>query len=199
MFKPNIRTIGLTGGMAMGKSTASRFFMRHHVPVHDSDASVHLLMQHGGKAYNWLASTLPHVVEEDAVNRRSLAQYVQSNPDFLKVLEEHIHPMVYAHRQEFLHQQKLLGKNFVILDIPLLFEVKLHHICDAIIVMDCPIWQQKQRIMLRKDMTAEKMHLLLARQWNNEQRKRHADYIVQTGLGFDYSYAQLRRILQKEQ
>lgn len=192
MLQPKLKVIGLTGGMAMGKSTASRYFREHHIAVHDSDATVHQLMQKGGRVYQKLEQLLPQVVNGISVNRAELSKYLKQHPEFLKELERIIHPEVHQDRAAFMWQQRLRGSKLVVWDVPLLFEVGLYRYCDAIIVVDCPIWLQKQRILKREGMTPAKMKLLLSRQWDNESRKLHADYVVQTGLSFGNTYRQLQ-------
>lgn len=195
MLQPKLKIIGLTGGMAMGKSTASRYFCDHHIPVHDSDAAVHRLMQKGGSVYGKLEQLLPQVVNQESVNRAELSKYLRQYPAFLKTLEAIIHPEVRKDRDIFMRKQKLQSSKLVIWDVPLLFEVGLYRHCDGIIVVDCPIWLQRQRILKRKGMTPAKMKLLLSRQWSNERRKLYADYVVQTGLSFGNTHRQLRQIL----
>ncbi len=192
MQQPDLKIVGLTGGMAMGKSTASRYFRNHHIPVHDSDACVHRLMQRGGSVYQKLEQLLPQVVNQDSVNRAELSKYLKENPKFFKTLEAIIHPEVHKDRAAFMWQQKIKDSKLVVWDVPLLFEVGLYRHCDVIIVVDCPVSLQKQRILKRKGMTPAKMKLLLSRQWNNERRKLYADHVVQTGLSFGNTYRQLQ-------
>ncbi len=187
--------LGLTGGMGMGKSVASRYFQHLHIPVHDSDASVHHLMLRGQPVYNKLKIMIPEAIDSDKVNRKILSSKIQEDPVFLKELEAIIHPEVRKDRNQFLHKKALLGHKLVVLDVPLLFEVGWYKNCDKIALVDCPFWLQRQRI-LDRGISADKMKTLLARQWNQEKRKLYADYIIRTGLSFAVSKKDIRSLLK---
>ncbi len=187
--------LGLTGGMGMGKSAASRYFQRLHIPVHDSDASVHHLMLRGQPVYNKLKMMIPEAIDSDKVNRKILSAKIQNDPVFLKELEAIIHPEVRKDRNRFLHKKARLGHKLVVLDVPLLFEVGWYENCDKIALVDCPFWLQRQRILAR-GISADKMKILLARQWKQEKRKLYADYIIRTGLSFAVSKKDIRSLLK---
>lgn len=179
----------------MGKSAASRYFTQLHIPVHDSDESVHRLMLKDGPIYNALKNIIPEAITEKAVNRQILSQEIRRNPDFLKQLEAIIHPEVRIDRNRFILRQMQLGQKLVVLDVPLLFEAGWYKNCHKIALVDCPLWLQKQRILAR-GISEEKMNILLKRQWPQSRRKCYADYIIRTGLSFATSRKDIRLLLK---
>ncbi len=187
--------LGLTGGMGMGKSAATAYFQKLNIPVHDSDETVHKLMQAGQPIYNKLQKIIPQALDAHKVNRRILSAEIRRNPHFLYELEAIIHPEVRKDRNRFIHKQAYLGHKLTVLDVPLLFESGWYKYCDKIALTDCPFWIQKQRILAR-GISEEKMKILLNRQWKQEKRKLYADYIIQTGLSFAVSKKDIRYILK---
>lgn len=186
--------LGLTGGMAMGKSAASSYLKQLHIPVHDADACVHELMTYGQPIYNRLKSLYPETVNEYAVNREILSLKIRENPQFLQELEAIIHPEVRKNRNHFIHHHVRLGHKLMVLDVPLLFEAGWYKYCDKIALVDCPLWLQKQRILAR-GVSPQKMHILLSRQWKQHKRKLYADYLIGTGLSFAVSQRDIRLML----
>lgn len=187
--------LGLSGGMGMGKSAATTYLRTFHIPVHDSDAAVHRLMQKGQPVYEKLKAIIPEAALGDAIDRKVLSVRIRQEPNFLKILEHIIHPEVRKDRKRFIHAQALKGQKLVVADIPLLFETGLYKECDANAIVDCPKWLQEQRI-LKRGISVEKMRILLNNQWSNDQRKIYADYIINTGLSFAHSRKQIRAMLR---
>jgi len=187
-----MRILGLTGSLGMGKSTTAALFRRLRVPVHDSDAVSRALTAPGGLAVPKIAATFPGMVADGAIDRRRLAALVFSDAAALKRLEAILHPLVARSRDRFLalHARARL----VVLDIPLLYEIGAEKICDAVLVVTAPSVVQRQRALRRPGMTEEKLAQILARQVPDREKRRRADFVVQTGAGVRPVLRRLRLI-----
>jgi dephospho-CoA kinase len=184
----------LTGSLGMGKSTAAKFFAECGVPVHDSDAIVHALYE--GEAVSLIERAFPGSTSGGKVNRNTLAAMVLNDQAALARLEAIIHPLVTASREKFLAQAQAHGAPIVVVDIPLLFETAAESRCDAVVVVSAPADIQRARALDRPGMTEEKFATLLAKQMPDAQKRRRADFIVDSSQGFDQTRAQIRDILQ---
>lgn len=178
-----MKVIGLTGGIAMGKSTAASMIRILGVPVHDSDSAVHELYKKGGGGARALSAIFPEAVTNDAVNRTKLRELVIGKKEELKTLESLVHPLVRQHSKNWLHKQKLRNASLAVLDIPLLFETGRDQECDEVWVVNCPPFLQRQRALGRPGIDSDKLEAILERQVPQEFRLRHADRIFQTGNG----------------
>ena len=185
--------LGLTGSLGMGKSTTARFFAEAGVPVHDADAVVHRLYE--GEAVAAIEAAFPGTTVAGKVDRSRLAARVVDNPEALRKLEAIVHPLVSAAKERFLGEARALGAKVVVLDIPLLFETGGDQKVDAVVVVSAPTEVQRQRVLERPGMTGEKLDALLARQTPDSEKRRRADFVVDTSQGFGAARAQVREIL----
>ena len=184
----------LTGSLGMGKSTAAKFFAECGVPVHDSDAAVHALYE--GEAAPLIERAFPGSTANGKVDRKALGAMVLNDQTALTRLEAIIHPLVTASRQKFLAEAQARGAQVVVVDIPLLFETAAQAQCDAVVVVSAPAEMQRTRALDRPGMTEEKFATLLAKQMPDAEKRRRADFVVDSSQGFDHTRAQIRDILQ---
>jgi dephospho-CoA kinase len=185
--------LGLTGSIGMGKSTTAKMFAEARVPVHDSDETVHRL--YAGKAAPLIEAAFPGVVVNGAVDRAKLAARVLGDPAALKKLEGIIHPLVRADADAFLARHRTAGVRLAVLDIPLLFETGGRGRVDKIAVVSAAPEIQRERVLARPGMTAEKFESILARQMPDAEKRRLADFVVDTGQGFDAARAEVAKIV----
>jgi dephospho-CoA kinase len=193
-----MRILGLTGSIAMGKSTTARMLQRLKVPVHDADDCVHRLFVKGGRAVGPISKAFHGVVEGGAVDRSRLGAQVFGKPDELKKLEAIVHPLVRGERDRFLAVHRRRRTALVVLDVPLLFESGGHRGCDEIVVVSAPIFLQRRRALAREDMTPGKLASILARQMPDHRKRRLADVVISTGLGFADTQRRLVRYLKRQ-
>jgi dephospho-CoA kinase len=186
--------IGLTGSIGMGKSTTSRFFAEAGVPVHDADAAVHRL--YAGDAAAIIEAEFPGVSGGQGIDRDKLAKRVLGDPDALRRLEGIIHPLVRREEARFLDDAERLGASIAVLDIPLLFETGADRRVDAVVVVTAPAEMQRARALGRPGMTEEKFQALLGKQMPDAEKRRRADFVVDTSKGFDFAREQVHAILQ---
>jgi len=184
----------LTGSLGMGKTTAARYFAEAGVPVHDSDAVVHALYE--GKAVPAIEQAFPGSTSGGKVDRAKLATMVLNDPAALARLEAIVHPLVSESTDEFLADAQARGASVVVLDVPLLFETDTHRRCDAVVVVSAPGDVQRRRVLERPGMTEEKFAAILAKQLPDEEKRRRADFIVDSSKDFDHARGQVRDILQ---
>ena len=186
--------IGLTGGIGMGKSAAADHFARRGIPVFNADACVHRLYE--GEAVAAIEGAFPGVTREGRVDRKLLGQQVTGHPERLRKLESIVHPMVVEAEIDFLRQQERKGAPMAVLEIPLLFETGAEKRLDVTIVVSAPRDVQRQRVLARSGMTAEKLEHLLARQLPDAERRARADYVVDSGLPLADMHAQLDQLIE---
>ena len=185
--------LGLTGSIGMGKSTTAQFFADEGVPVLDADAVVHQLYE--GEAVTAIEHAFPGTTRNGRVDRTELSRRVIGDPQALRQLEAIVHPLVRAVQTRFLKEAERLGAPAAVLDIPLLFETGGDDRVDAVVVVTAPAHIQRARVLERPGMTVEKFDALMQRQVPDEEKRRRADFVVDTSHGFDSARAQVRAIL----
>jgi len=187
--------LGLTGSIGMGKSTAARMFLEAGVPVHDSDETVHRL--YSGKAAALIEQRFPGTTLNGVVDREKLAKRVLGDPRALKELEAIVHPLVRDDETIFLEQQRRKGAPLVVLDIPLLFEVGAEGRVDKIAVVSAPAGIQRERVMARPGMTEAKFEAILKKQVPDAEKRRRADYVIDSGRGLEPACLAVERIIEE--
>lgn len=192
-------TVALTGSIGMGKSTVGRMLADMGVPLFDADATVHALYDRGGAAVEPLRAAFPDAVTGDAVDRAVLSRLVLGRPEDIRKLEAIVHPLVGEVRQRFLDAAAARGEPFVVLDIPLLFEGGGQAKVDRIVVVSAPAELQRARVLARPGMTEEKFAAILARQVPDAEKRRQADFIIDTGLPLAETEAQVRDLVARLQ
>lgn len=187
--------LGLTGSIGMGKTTTARLFADEGVPVHDADATVHRLYE--GEAVPLIEAAFPGTTSAGRVDREKLARQVVGDAAALKRLEAIVHPLVRKAEEKFLADARAQGARVAVLDIPLLYETGGHARMDAVVVVTAPEEMQRARVMNRPGMTLEKMEALLAKQMPDAEKRRRADFIVDSGQGIEHARQQVRQILAR--
>jgi len=185
--------IGLTGSIGMGKSTTAKLFAEAGVPVNDSDAVVHDL--YAGEAAPLVDAAFPGTMKNGAVDRQELGRQLAQSPDGFKRLEQIVHPLVRKRESEFLERQKEVGADMVVLDIPLLFETGAEQRVDTIVVVSADPQIQRERVLARPNMTEEKFNMILSRQTPDAEKRRRADYIVDSGHSIETARSQVANII----
>lgn len=188
--------LGLTGSIGSGKTTAAGMLASFRLPVFDADAVVHRLLSAGGAGVSAVRDAFPGAVVGQAghcyVDRAKLGQSVFNDASALGRLEAILHPLVRDRERQFCARARRLKIPIVVLDIPLLFETGGETRCDATIVVTAPRFLQAQRVLRRPGMSRRRLEQVLARQMPDAEKRRRADFVVPTGLG----YADTRRRLE---
>src|ERR1700712_1647272 len=187
--------LGLTGSIGMGKSTTAKLFEEAGVPVYDADASVHRLYE--GEAAPAIEAAFPGTTVAGKVDRNKLSAKVLHDAAAMKQLEQIVHPMLGASRQEFFDQAERSGAAVVVVDVPLLFETGGEKRVDAVVVVTTSPEAQRERILARGTMTEEALDAILARQLPDAEKRKRADFVVDTSHGLDPVRARIRDILSE--
>lgn len=185
--------IGLTGSIGMGKSTTAGMFEAEGILVNDADAVVHQL--YAAEAVAPIEAAFPGTTTEGKVDRAKLAAHLAANPADFKKLESIVHPLVREKELQFRRKAEEEGRDIILLDIPLLFETAGEGRVDAIVVVTCAAEIQRARVLSRPGMTVDKFEMILSRQMPDSEKRRRANYIVDTGEGLEQARAQVRAIL----
>ena len=187
--------LGLTGSIGMGKSTTAKLFAEAGVPVYDADATVHKLYE--GEAAPAIEAAFPGTTADGKVDRQKLSARVVHDPAAMKQLEQIVHPMLSASRQKFFHDAEQSGAPVAVVDVPLLYETGGEKRVDAVVVVTTSPENQRARIMARGTMTSEALDSILARQLPDAEKRKRADFVVDTSDGLDPVRVQIRDILQQ--
>src|ERR1700730_10455478 len=173
--------LGLTGSIGMGKSTTASLFAEAGVPVYDADATVHQLYE--GEAAPAIEAAFPGTTSDGKVDRNKLSARVVHDPAAMKLLEQIVHPMLGTSRQEFFKDAEASGAPVVVVDVPLLYETGGETRVDAVVVVTTTPEIQRERILARDNMTGEKLDAILARQLTDAEKRKRADFVVDTSHG----------------
>jgi len=179
--------LGLTGSIGMGKSTTAAMFREAGVPVHDSDEAVHRL--YAGAAAPLVEAAFPGTLVDGVVDRNRLAARVLGDREAIRRLEAIVHPLVRAEADAFLDLHRGAGARLVVLDIPLLFETNGRGRVDKVVVVSAPAETQRERVLARPGMTAEKFEAILSKQVPDAEKRAMADFVIDTGQGLDHARA----------
>lgn len=187
--------LGLTGSIGMGKSTTARMFADEGALVRNADEAVHQLYGPGGAAVGPVGKAFPGVVVDGAVDRTRLAEALGQDEAAFRRLEAIVHPLVVGGRLEDLAAAERRGVRLAVLDIPLLFETGGEAAVDAVVVVTADPEAQAARVLARPGMTRERFEAILARQVPDAEKRRRADFVVDTGHGLEAARAQVREIV----
>lgn len=188
-----MRILGLTGSIGMGKSTTAKLFIEAGVPVYDADAAVHKIYE--GEAAPAIEAVFPGTTVDGKVDRAKLSAKVVHDQAAIKQLEQIVHPMLGASRKKFLDDAEASGAPVVVMDIPLLFETGGEKRVDAVVVVSTDPATQRERILARGTMTSEALDGILARQLPDAEKRKRADFVVDTSHGLDPVRTAIRDIL----
>ena len=188
--------LGLTGSIGMGKSTASAAFRSFGVPVFDSDTEVHRLFAPGARATAAVATAFPGCLNaEGGVDRAALGQQVFGHAGRLAQLEAIVHPLVRAGQRRFLARRCAAGRRLVVLDVPLLYETGGERLVDLVAVVSASALVQRQRVLRRPGMTAERLAAVLQRQLPDAEKRRRADYVLRTDLELHRGKVEIAKVI----
>lgn len=186
--------IGLTGSIGMGKSTIAARFRALGIAVCDADAEVHKL--YAGKAVPLIEAAFPGTTANGVVDRGRLGAALVKDPSGFKRLEEIVHPLVFAAERDFLRAEAARGAAMAVLEIPLLLETGGEKRVDVVVVVSAPADVQEARVLQRPGMTREKLATILARQVPDSEKRRRADFVVDTGTTIPESESQVDKIIE---
>jgi len=169
--------VGLTGGIGCGKSTVSDLFKQYTTPIIDADEIAYALVMPGQKALKQIIHCFGQscLSADGTLNRAGLREIIFNDADKKLQLEGIMHPLVYA---EIDRQLNRLTSPYCIISIPLLIETKMQSLVDHILVIDCPMEIQINRVKLRNGLNDTQVMAMINSQVSRTERLAHADSII---------------------
>lgn len=191
-----MKIIGLTGGIATGKSEAAKIIRKLNIPVFDADAAVHQIYQNGVGAKH-LKTLCPSAVDGDSVDRKKLSELIAKQPILLKQIELIIHPLVRHAENDFLTKSRHEKYEIAVIDSPLLIESGHHRDMDATILIDALPETQRMRAMLRPGMNNEKFNMITSKQMSSAEKRKNSSFIIENNGSLAQLEINLRKIFQE--
>ena len=185
--------MGITGSVGMGKTTVINLIKKLNIPTWSSDDAVHELYKKGNQGYAIIEKLFPDAAENNCINRTMLSNEILKNPSILKIIEKEIHPLVTENRITFLKKNQ--NERLISFDIPLLFETSCDKWLNLVIVVTAPFHIQKKRVLARESMTDSKFNYILSQQISDHEKKKKADFIVDTNVGLDSVSIRIKNII----
>lgn len=187
--------LGLTGSIGMGKSTTAHMFADAGALVWNADEAVHALYAKGGAAVEPVSAAFPGVVVDGAIDRARLAEALGRDDQAFRRLEQIVHPLVARGRADDLVEAEQRGVKLAVLDVPLLFETGGDAAVDAVVVVTADADIQAARVLARPGMTRDRFDAILERQTPDAEKRRRADFVVDTGHGLEAARARVAEIV----
>ncbi|WP_297326853.1 dephospho-CoA kinase [uncultured Bartonella sp.] len=188
--------LGLTGSIGMGKSTTAGFFADAGIAVYNADEAVHELYK-SAPVIQWFKQNFPKCLTDGQIDREKLSQEIIPDPEKLELLEKYIHPLVREKEKAFVKNHRDKGDKLVVLDIPLLFEKGPEGRVDKIVVVSAPKSIQRQRVLARPGWSDKKFDHILSRQIPDREKRKRADFVIDTGQGLDHAKAEVGLLIQQ--
>ena len=185
---------GLTGSIAMGKSTVAAMFAALGAPVFDADVAVRMF--YAGKGKETVEAAFPGVLANGGIDRDRLAQLVLADPAALKRLESLVHPAVAAEEAGFIDRAAVDGRRLAIVDVPLLFETGGESRVDLVVVVSAPESVQRMRALRRDGMSDAKLDAMLSRQMSDVEKRRRAHFVIDTGGSLEQTRVQVSQFMR---
>ncbi len=189
-----MKIIGLTGGIAVGKSEVAKIMRLHNIPVFDADAAVHEIYRNGIGA-KLLEPILPAAIDAGVVDRKKLSEIIAADPSMLREIEKIIHPLIHHAEADFLSRARSENESIAVIDSPLIFETNRHKEMDAIILVDASAEAQTKRAMMRPGMTQQKLTLIKNKQLPSHEKRKSSTFIIENNSNLDELKARTEAII----
>ena len=196
-----MKLLGLTGGIASGKSTVAAILRRLGAAIINADELSREVVQPGQDAWKEIITTFgPDIVQEDeTLDRRKLRKIVFDNPEARKKLEAIIHPRVRALAERRISELATAGNSIIVYEVPLLFEGQIHLWLRPVILVACEIETQKNRLVERDHLTEIEAQQHVDAQMSLEEKRKLADYVIENDGNLKDLEKQVRAVLHKIQ
>jgi dephospho-CoA kinase len=176
-----VKLVGLTGGIASGKSTVAKILRRLGAAIVDADALSREVVAPGHEGWNEIVATFGREVlqADQTLDRQKLRTIIFNNPDARKQLEAIIHPRVRALAEQRIREHAAAGDELIVYEVPLLFEGKIHEWLRPVILVACDVNVQRQRLQQRDRIDAAAAQKIIDAQMSLEEKRRLADYVIE--------------------
>jgi len=191
--------IGLTGGIASGKTTITNFLKKKKFAVHDSDSVVKkIYSKPRPKFLSYLKKTnFKNSIKCNKIDKKTIREEIFTNTEKRKLLEKYLHAKVKKSRDIFLKKNRQKKTQIVFLDIPLLFENKLEKICNYTILFYASLKIRKQRAIRRKGMQKKIFVKIIKSQLSDKIKKKKADFIINTSASKDWCFNKILKTIEQ--
>lgn len=191
--------LGLTGGIASGKSTADEFFKKKKIPIIDSDLIAHKIMEIGQNGYKAVVDYFGTDIlnDDQTINRRKLGGIVFNDKAKLKKLNELTHPLVHQEIKQQMARYRANQKKLVVIDVPLLFESGFESLCNGVLVISITPELQIERLMKRNNFTKKEAIARINNQMPLSEKEKRATYVVANTGTIDDLEKKLSDLLQE--
>ena len=187
------RVIGITGSIAVGKSTVTQYLKTHGYCVLDADEISHQALEKESHCYHKIVECFDCLDDNENISRQKLGQIVFHDPQQKALLESIIHPYVQEMLKKGIEQCQ---EPLIFLDVPLLYETHMDTMCDDVIVVYVDEKTQLKRLMKRNQIDEKQARLLMSQQISIEKKKEMGDYIIDNRQNFEDLYVQIERVLE---
>jgi dephospho-CoA kinase len=196
-----MKLVGMTGGIASGKSTVAAILRRLGASIINADELSREVVQPGQDAWNEIIKSFgSDILQKDkTLDRRKLRKIVFDNPEARKKLEAIIHPRVRALAERRIRELAASGSSVIVYEVPLLFEAQIHLWLRPVILVACNIETQRKRLLERDHLTELEAQQHLDAQMSLEEKRKLADYIIENDGALEDLEQQVRTVLQKIQ
>ena len=194
-----MKLIGLTGGIASGKSTVAAILERLGAAIINADELSREVVQPGKDAWREIVNTFgPEILQQDkTLDRRKLRTIVFDNPEARRKLEAIIHPPVRSLAEDRIRELASAGRSVIVYEVPLLFEVQIHLWLRPVILVACDATTQKKRLSERDQLTELEAQQHIDAQMSLDEKRKLADYVIENNGGLDELEEQVRSVLEK--
>lgn len=191
--------LGLTGGIATGKSTAAAFFKRKGIPVIDADQVAHRLMQPGRASWQAIKDHfgVEFLQADQSINRQELGKLVFANPAQLQKLDHLLHPLINREMAAEVEKYRQQRAKMIVLDVPLLYESGEDKLCDQILVITLPEEEELRRLRKRNHLSKKEAQERLTSQMPLPEKEARANYVVDNAGTISELEEKLAHVLQK--
>ena len=196
-----MKLVGLTGGIASGKSTVAAILRRLGASIVNADELSREVVQPGQDAWNEITKSFgSDILQEDmTLDRKKLRKIVFDNPEARKKLEAIIHPRVRALAEKRISELAAAGSSVIVYEVPLLFEAQIHLWLRPVILVACNVETQRKRLLERDHLTKLEAQQHLDAQMSLEEKRKLADYVIENDGALEDLEQQVRTVLQKIQ
>lgn len=186
--------LGLTGAIGVGKSFVANCFQKFGAAIFDADAVVHKIYRSDKSIINLAQNYFPDAVVDGSISRLVLRKYFFQYGKKWKIFESKVHSLVLEKQNDFLIEEKKKNSKLVVLDVPLLVEIKSHYLCDFIIFVTTDLKLQNKRLA-KRNLTVKELDLFAKRQFTHHIKRKLSNFTINTSFSKKYTFLQIRKII----
>jgi len=194
-----VKLVGLTGGIASGKSTVAEILKRQGAAIINADVLAREVVEPDRQAWTEIINTFGTAVlqPDRALDRQRLRAIIFDDPDARKKLESIIHPQVRALAEQRIREHAAAGYAVIVYEVPLLFEGNLQEWLRPVILVACDVDTQRNRLQSRDNLSAAQAQKHIDAQMSLEAKRRLADYVIENNGSLEDLKRQVQAVLEK--